>query len=441
MSSSPVFRRAAAAAALAALLLTAGATAAGAQEMTVPQDRPDYDPKRQYVVTFDGDEADAQVGDGVCAIPKGGKCTLRAALQEANVDRARSEIRFWTAGLTIPVQTPLPPIRDLAGPTIIVGPSVAAPSVPSVALRGQGSTIDGLSITSHGNVVQGLALYGFRTALRITGWNNRIVGNVFGTNPESTFQSPAVRPDSFDEHSGVVIEGTASNNQIGEGYNGWGSNVIAGNAGHGILIHATASANRVSGNHIGIGSRGAGPRPNRGHGVVLGTSTRLNVVGGGLGDRNYIAANRGNGVVVGGTLNRVSGNVMGRRGTYFEEPLVQTLLPNGGADVVVGPSTEARIRENLLYGNAGGVSVAGGVWGPWIVKNMIGGAPGYLLGGAADEVIPRTGGVGVEIRDATHAVVAYNRIAHQHIGLRMWGKTPVLQEENVFFDNGRDLGW
>ncbi len=66
--------------------------------------------------------------------------------------------------------------------------------------------------------------------------------------------------------------------------------------------------------------------------------------------------------------------------------------------------------------------------GAWIVRNQIGAAvPGY----------PWTAGTGVEVRGGTDGVVAYNDIARQRIGLRLF--LPVLQVDNRFQDNGQDV--
>lgn len=79
-------------------LATAVALAGAASTMyTLPAgaEPPDgvYDPHVEYWVTAPNDAGDVSVGDGVCRT-SGGRCTLRAALQEAAVDRATSTIRF-----------------------------------------------------------------------------------------------------------------------------------------------------------------------------------------------------------------------------------------------------------------------------------------------------------------------------------------------------------
>jgi nitrous oxidase accessory protein NosD len=96
----------------------------------------------------------------------------------------------------------------------------------------------------------------------------------------------------------------------------------------------------------------------------------------------------------------------------------------------VGPSTQARIRENELLGSSGGVSIGGGgVTGARVLVNEIGGR------GLSDP--KRSTAIGVEVVDGAHVVVAYNRISSQSVGLLL--RTPVLQEGNYFELNRQNV--
>ena len=402
-----------------------------------------YDPHVEYWVTAPNDAGDVNVGDGVCRT-SGGRCTLRAALQEAAVDRATSTIRFTCLSNTkntIKISKALPNLRDLAGPTIVDGvpPDGFTEKCPMIELRGPGSTstVNGLTLTSPGNVVRNLSIYDFRNQIRITGWSNRITENIIGTSRDGTFDASQQRPIAEDT-AGVQLDGDASNNVI-EG------NAIAGNADIGVLVRATASANTVARNDIGLTVAGA--RPNGSHGVVLGATTRFNTVGGERAAGNAIAANRGSGIQVGGTLNRVAGNTIGLRLRRGENGGViggsEVVAPNADTNVVVGPSAEARISHNLVIGQPDGVvigtqtevpSADSGIRGVRVTSNEIGrGSGGETTGWTSDP----TGATGVTVWQGSYVVLAYNAVRRQQIGFQIAERlpTPVTQIGNVFEDN------
>ena len=137
---------------------------------------------------------------------------------------------------------------------------------------------------------------------------NIFEGNYIGTNIDGTV---ALGNGS----SGVVLEGAASENRIGVttgllfGLTSGRGNVISGNRGNGILIHAGAGFNDVFGNLIGVDVTGKGPLGNSDPGVFIAKGSTENSIGGvptldpfgsatSLG--NVIAHNGGDGIVVEG---------------------------------------------------------------------------------------------------------------------------------------------
>ncbi len=405
-----------------------------------------YDPHVEYSVTAPNDAGDASVGDGVCRT-SGGRCTLRAALQEAAVDQATSTIRFTCMSNTkntIKISTALPNIRDLAGPTIVDGalPEGFTAKCPMIELRGPGSnsTVNGLTITSPGNIVRNLSIYDFRNQIRITGWSNRITANLIGTNRDGTFDASRQLTITEDT-AGVQLDSDASNNLID-------ANAIAGNADIGVLARGTASANTIARNDIGLTF--AGVRPNGSHGVVLGATTRFNTVGGDRAAGNAIAANRGSGIQIGGTLNRVTGNTIGLRLRTGSEGGVigirEIVAPNADTNVVVGPSAEARISENVVVGKPDGVVIGTEVMSPdseitgvRVTSNEIGRSSGGETTGSMPDP---TGATGVTVWYGSHVVLAYNAVRRQQIGFLIAERRPALpvtQIGNVFENNGTDV--
>ena len=384
-----------------------------------------YDPHVEYRVNVATDTADAQVGDAVCRT-NAGNCTLRAALQEAANDRAASTIRFGLGKQAINVRTALPAIRDFAGPTIVDGGG----SPYTVEVRGPGtnSTVNGLVITSPGNTVHNLSIYNFRSQIRVAGWNNRITRNIIGTNRDATFAAPVADPLA-DDTAGVLIDGDAANNVIE-------ANTISGNRDIGLLLRGAASANTIARNHIGLSQSGV--LPNGSHGIVVGAGNRFNTVGGDRTAGNAIAGNRGSGVQVAGILNRVSGNTLGLR---LDSPTAPRIIaPNGDTNVVVGPSAETRISDNLMIGAPDGVVIGvaddgriadGGISGVRVTSNEIG-RP--AAAGSEGSLSDPTGKAGVTVWQGSHTVLAYNAVRRQEIGFRIAENlpTPVLQIGNVF---------
>ena len=381
-----------------------------------------YDPRVEYRVNVATDAADARVGDAVCRT-NAGTCTLRAALQEAANDRAASTIRFDLGKQAINVRSALPAIRDFAGPTIVDGGG----SPYTVEVRGPGTTsaVNGLVVTSPGNTVQNLSIYNFRNQIRVSGWNNRITGNIIGTNRDATFAAPVADPLA-DDTAGLLLDGDAANNVIDE-------NTISGNGDIGVLLRGAASANTIARNDIGLSQSGV--RPNGSHGVVVGTGNRFNTVGGDRTAGNAIAGNRGSGVQVAGILNRVSGNTIGLRSDSAAAPPI--IAPNADTNVVVGPSAETRVSDNLMIGAPDGVVIGvpddgrvadGGISGARVTSNEIGRS---ASGGSLSDP---TGETGVTVWQGSHTVLAYNAVRRQEVGFRIAENlpTPVLQIGNVF---------
>jgi Ca2+-binding RTX toxin-like protein len=60
----------------------------------------------QFIVDEQADEKDAQVGDGICSSTPSAKCTLRAAIEEANALQGADQISVPLGTYTLTVQTP-----------------------------------------------------------------------------------------------------------------------------------------------------------------------------------------------------------------------------------------------------------------------------------------------------------------------------------------------
>ncbi|MCI0684641.1 MAG: CSLREA domain-containing protein [Gemmataceae bacterium] len=231
--------------------------------------------------------------------------SLREAILAANANSGPDTITFSVAG-TINVLSQLPALSDATGGTTIDGAS--APDftgAPVVLLQGPGtaSGLAGLTLTSAGNTVRGLAVGGFGTGILVSGAGasgNVIAGNYVGNNGSTAVANI----------TGISING-ASSNRVGTNGDGVNDaaerNVISGNvAGLGIN-QATSAFNTVAGNYVGLTADGESALPNTLGGIVIGVGAHNNVIGGSLvALRNVVSGNGGPGIQIDGAT--TSGN-------------------------------------------------------------------------------------------------------------------------------------
>ncbi len=204
-------------------------------------------------VTSASDTPDANPGNGVCA-DAAGRCTLRAAMAEANWSSAEDRIEFalpGTAPVLIQLNGPLPSINARSAPMTIDGYSqpgsrvntstTSSNAIPGVELRGNGPDANeiGVYMTSANNTIRGLAFHNFYKALFIDGadaYGNRIVGNWFGFKRDGT--------SSTRGYYNITLNTGAHDNFIGTPDPA--DRNVTGNAAHGIEMYGRG----VTGNTI-----------------------------------------------------------------------------------------------------------------------------------------------------------------------------------------------
>jgi CSLREA domain-containing protein len=201
-----------------------------------------------------GDQPDASVGDGVCAVDQsvGGGCTLRAAIQEANFTTDKDTITF-----SVPKIAPTSSLPPITEPVIIDGGTASATELTGSAdpgepfggliLQGSGSTVENLTINDFAAI--GLLLAG--------NGSNTVRGCHIGTDPSGETAAPN---GGFTNNSaGIEIED--ANSLIG-GPDPSDRNVISGNNGFGVYIGSDADNTHVEGNTIGLDATGTSSLPN-----------------------------------------------------------------------------------------------------------------------------------------------------------------------------------
>lgn len=206
-------------------------------------------------------------------------------------------------------------------------------------------TIGGSRSRGEGNVISGNGAAGIGVGAE----RSTIQGNLIGTDATGTARlgNGTVGVGRYDyQGAGIAVRG--SENVIG-GFGDMG-NVVSANGGGGVLMSGCFNdGNRIQGNVIGTDIAGIAPLGNEGDGVVIVGDE--NVVGGGSGAGNVIAANDGNGVRVSGAFCGASANhVVGNRiGTGADgRP-----RGNGGHGVLV---TDGDVRDGAVDNVIGGSS-------------------------------------------------------------------------------------
>ena len=337
-----------------------------------------------FTVTSTVDEPDANPGDGVCD-DGGGRCTLRAAIMEANARSGADTIAFNIPGPgphTIRPNSALPTITD---PVIIDGytqPGASANTnsvasglglntVLKIELDGTnaGAGAEGLEITAGASTVRGLAINRFDAmGVRLgTNGGNAIEGNFIGTDITGSVDlgNGTLVLFGFTDF-GVQIK--SPSNTVG-GSTAAARNLISGNEGGGVAIIGqplAAPGNVVQGNFIGTDVTGTVALGNTSIGVLISSGAPNNTVGGTTaGARNIISGNGGDGVRIAGV--DVSGSVV--QGNFIGTDVTGTLaLGNGrdgvrigfggGGPITIGGTTTG--ARNVISGNGqNGVRISG----------------------------------------------------------------------------------
>lgn len=287
-----------------------------------------------FTVNSTADSPDASTADNKCDVDlteAEEQCTLRAAIQQANVTSGKDTIEFNIPGNgphTISPSTALSPITDeviidgysqgsaTSDPADDAKPNTLAvgnDAVIKIELDGTGTGPSevGLRITTSNSTVKGLAIGGFGRGIVIEelvsgrgGDGNEIEGNFVGTDASGT----TPRGNVF---TSLSVGLRTSNNVIG-GTLPKERNLISGSSvGFTIGVVVGGDGNKVEGNYIGTAKDGISPLPNGSAGVMIDRGSNTTIGGTASGAANTIAFNGADGVVVlgeGSTSNRILGN-------------------------------------------------------------------------------------------------------------------------------------
>jgi len=251
-----------------------------------------------FTVNSTGDENDLDFpagvfdgsSDGKCDVSSGvagDQCTLRAAIQEANLTLAPDTIRFGIPGSGVKTISPNSLLPVITEAVTITGYTQPGSSVNTSAkgtnaklmIELDGANVDngsggGLDIQASNVTVKGLVINGFRFIDSIiisprtvsdVATNIRIEGNFLGTDPSGT-------QDVGNGDTGVFIFSGTSNTVGGTSLAA--RNLISGNNSGGVYMQGDAgygpsSNNVVQGNLIGTQRDGTSALGNGDNGVTV----------------------------------------------------------------------------------------------------------------------------------------------------------------------------
>jgi CSLREA domain-containing protein len=322
----------------------------------------DFSPASVYVVNSTLDTSDAAPGNNVCDDGMG-RCTLRAAIQEANAHAGADVINFSIAsGLqTINVGSDLPIITEQV--TLDATTQAGYAGVPIIQVTGVSSAF-GFDVTSGGTIIRGFILNRWNTAIQFDAAGGNVVENCYiGTDANGSI--------AVANGDGIVVR--SNNNRIG-GTSAAARNVISGNSRVGVSING-GDNNAVQGNYIGTNFAGTAtiaglpPSPtNIGIEIIGGN---FNTVGGtASGAGNVVSGNRDGNIVVrrfvpGGATtdaNTIQGNFIGTNaaGTGATSDNTRGIFIDSATNTTVGGASAA--ARNLISGHFGGLVSGGAIW-------------------------------------------------------------------------------
>jgi hypothetical protein len=182
-------------------------------------------------------------------------------------------------------------------------------------------------------------------------------------------------------------------NRIGEAGAG---NVVAGNAGEGIIVRTNSYGTTIRGNYVGTDAAGAVALGNN-IGIFMTSTSSITVGGSNAGEGNLVSGNRNNGI---SSLNSsycyIQGNFAGTKagGTGSLPNAFFGINVNSSSSFYVGGAT-AETRNIVCYNGAGGINLSSNaqynnIQGNWIGVDANGDAAGIPPAAFRSTTLPIT---------------------------------------------------
>lgn len=278
-------------------------------------------------VNSTNDNPDSNPGNGICA-DSTGKCTLRAAIQEANVLPNPDTINFVLPGggtQTITITNELPVITGAVTLNGTTQPGTTCGDLWGGVTPNWNAVIDL-------NYVAQLVFRGGNSTIRGLKIQNSIRETDVGAVSLEASNNDTVQCNYFyNNQVGVKVEG-GNDHLIGGSLAGRG-NVFGAAVQNGVRM-AGGLRTKIQGNFVGTDPSGNVASYQGGNGIYQTLEASHTVIGGLLsGARNLISANRENGIEIKGLGNAtVQGNYIGTDRTG------NVAIPNGIAGIIVRSS-------------------------------------------------------------------------------------------------------
>jgi len=365
----------------------------------------------------------------------GGAGSLRAAIMAVNAETSGNhQIIFADSYMTVNLTSALP------------------------ALTYAGGTV---TISGSGAILNGSGLSGSEVGLHFQG------GPVFLEDMDIVyFPSHGIQIEADGSAVAQCKIGSRGSTDMGNGGNGIhvngavditiggakGGNVISGNDLSGIYVIGSEDVT-ITRNKIGLNDVGRAPLGNGQSGIQIVASELCRVGSSSTADRNYIAANGADGVLINAS------NDCSVKGNYIGIDTLQAAQPNGGAGVQVAVGQDNQIggtvadEGNVISGNTGsGIVVSEPASETRVFGNRIGtneagtsaipnGFAGvHLAGGFLNEIGGGEEGAGNTISGNAQAgvlvqsITTANSIEGNYIGTDANGQSAIPNLYGVFFD-------
>jgi CSLREA domain-containing protein len=347
-----------------------------------------------YTVDSTADGVDAVPGNEIC-LTAGGNCTLRAAIEEANISLGEfDEILFdeevfdGQLGSTIALGTSLPAVVDRGFINGRTCATAAAVSGPCVGIDGPSEEDPALTV-DHAEEVEiwGLAVTGAETAVSVD-------GSAFFTAQASWF-GVALDGSVGGNGTGVLI-GPGSNRALIGSEGSERGNVFAYNSGDGLDIHGANKA-RVFGNYFGVEKDGVTPAAN-GKDIEVTSVEGFEAAGTRIGT-NVTFGSSATSPECDGGCNLISGSeshgidLEGDGGT--EIPAVATTIAGNYIGLnAIGAAAISNASAGIHVGRAVQTVIGGPKAGE--ANRINGGSVGVLAGPAAADLVVRGNLIGLD---------------------------------------------
>jgi len=282
--------------------------------------------------------------DGICSDAQG-RCTLRAAMDEAHNRNTSAKFIFSVSGtINLIDGITLEDFCEIDGANQIeLNGTAILVAQNNTKIKGlRISAMFGVQLEGDNSIVGDFPYYNefvnCYVGLSADGNNNKIFNNYFGITQDGTLM-----PNQF----GMIISG--SNNEIGKSDLANG-NVICGNSVVGVEI-ALGSGNKVQHNLIGTTFDGRTDAGN-GQGITIGGSNN-NIIGGdNWDDGNVISGNSIYGIIISGAPpDSYSADNIIKNNNIGLNPDKTAAVPNGRGITITNATMSAQIIDNIISGN------------------------------------------------------------------------------------------